>query len=278
MMEWHRLFGLTLTDYFTGSSYGVELEKDLSLKQQFLDVVIIERKNGILPSELPDGFENLAAHSLVTYKSLRESLDEWTVEELIGHYVNYRKQVSPSLKDLLPAEEFRLYAVSTLYPKNLAKQIKFNPAGKGVYDVTYGIRKIRIIVTNRISEEKRNALWLLFSGIPEKVRYGAEHYKGHLGEMSSIMNQLFARYKTEGVTAMPYTIDDYRRDYVLEYLDRLSPDEILKKVRADELLKKLSADDRLKGLSADDRLKGLSPEDIEAYLKKLKRKKKSKKL
>ncbi len=48
MMEWHRLFGLTLTDYFTDSSYGVELEKDLSLKQQFLDVVIIEKKNGAL--------------------------------------------------------------------------------------------------------------------------------------------------------------------------------------------------------------------------------------
>ncbi|OQX02832.1 MAG: hypothetical protein BWK80_57070 [Desulfobacteraceae bacterium IS3] len=76
MMEWHRLFGLTLTDYFTGSSYAVELEKDLSLKQQFLDVVIVEKKNGALPPELPDGFENLGVHNLITYKSLRESLDE----------------------------------------------------------------------------------------------------------------------------------------------------------------------------------------------------------
>jgi len=50
---------------------------------------------------------------------------------------------------------------------------------------------------------------------------------------------------------VPYTIEDFRRDYVLEYLDRLTPDE---------------------------RLKGLSPEEIEAYLKKLKRKKKSGKL
>ncbi len=59
---------------------------------------------------------------------------------------------------------------------------------------------------------------------------------------------------------MPYTIEDYRRDYVLDYLDRLTPDE------------------RLKGLPPDERLKGLSPEEIEAYLKKLKRKKKSRKL
>jgi len=305
MMEWHRLLGLTLTDYFTGTSYCVELEKDLSLKQQFLDVVIIEKKNGALPPELPDGFENLAAHNLVTYKSLRESLDEWTMDELVGHYVNYRKQVSPSLKELLPAENFRLYAVSTLYPKNLAKQINFTPAGKGIYDVTYGIRTIRVIVTNQISEEKRNAVWLLFSGVQEKVRYGAEHYRGNLGEMSSIMNQLFVKYKAEGVIAMPYTIEDYRRDYVLEYLDRLTPDERLKGLSSDERLKGLPPDERLKGLlpderlkgllpderlkgllpderlkglPPDERLKGLSPDEIEAYLKKLKRKKKSGKL
>lgn len=27
----------------------------------------------------------------MTYKSLHESLDAWAIEELIGHYVNYRK-------------------------------------------------------------------------------------------------------------------------------------------------------------------------------------------
>ncbi|MEN8219945.1 MAG: hypothetical protein ABFS56_27070 [Pseudomonadota bacterium] len=33
---------------------------------------------------------------------MREPLDVWAIEELIGHYVNYRKQMSPSLDDLLP--------------------------------------------------------------------------------------------------------------------------------------------------------------------------------
>lgn len=46
MIGWHRLFGLSLTDYFTGTDYTVELEKDLSLKQQLLDVVIIEKRQG----------------------------------------------------------------------------------------------------------------------------------------------------------------------------------------------------------------------------------------
>lgn len=84
MLNWHRLFGIGLIDLFTGTSYTVELERDLSLKQQFLDIIIIEQTEGELPTHLPEGLEPLAKHNLLTYKSLRESLDSWTIDELIG--------------------------------------------------------------------------------------------------------------------------------------------------------------------------------------------------
>jgi hypothetical protein len=42
-MNWHRVFGLILTYYFADSSFTVELEKDLALKKQLLDVVILRR-------------------------------------------------------------------------------------------------------------------------------------------------------------------------------------------------------------------------------------------
>ena len=45
-MDWHRLFGLLLIDFFAGSPFEVELEKDLSIKQQYLDVVIVRRGKG----------------------------------------------------------------------------------------------------------------------------------------------------------------------------------------------------------------------------------------
>jgi hypothetical protein len=68
--------------------------------------------------QLPDdgsaalsGFEELAAHNLVSFKSYQEALDGWALLELLCHYVNYRKQVSPSMQDLLPEEDFRLFAV-----------------------------------------------------------------------------------------------------------------------------------------------------------------------
>jgi hypothetical protein len=96
-MDWHRLFGLVLTDFFTGSPFIVELEKDLSLKKQLLDVIIVRKYPGAFIEPMPEGLEELAAHNLITFKSHHEALDDWALKELTGHYVNYRKQVSPSL-------------------------------------------------------------------------------------------------------------------------------------------------------------------------------------
>src|SRR5438876_11635957 len=101
-MNWHRLFGLLLTDFFAGSPFIVELEKDLSLKKQLLDVVILRKGQGRFVGRLPDGLDNLATYNLITFKSHQENLDDWALKELTGHYVNYRKQVSPARKPLLP--------------------------------------------------------------------------------------------------------------------------------------------------------------------------------
>ena len=88
--DWHRLFGLLLTDFFTGSPFVVELERDLSVQQQLLDVVIVRRRPGRFAGRLPDGLEGLVAHNLITFKSHREALDAWAMKELVGHYVAYR--------------------------------------------------------------------------------------------------------------------------------------------------------------------------------------------
>ena len=101
MIPWHRIFGMTLTDFFIDTSYKVEVEKDLSLHKQLLDVVVLEKEEGggAEPEVVPDGLEDLSAHNLITFKSHRQSLNHWAVEELAVHYVNYRKQVSPSASD-----------------------------------------------------------------------------------------------------------------------------------------------------------------------------------
>ncbi len=76
-VNWHRIFGLLLSDFFTGSPFVVELEKDLSLKKQLLDVVILRKQPGRFEGSLPDGFRDLATYNLITFKSFREALDDW---------------------------------------------------------------------------------------------------------------------------------------------------------------------------------------------------------
>ena len=278
-MDWHRLFGIFLWDYFLNSPFEVELEKDLSLKRQLLDVVILRKHKEGSIGPLPDGMENLKNHNLLSYKSLREPLDDWAMKELIGHYVNYRKQVSPSLDVLLPEEEFQLYGVCTRFPQKLAGQTTLHPMRQGVYEVRWGGAAIRVIVLSEIPNAEHNALWRLFSGNPEAVRYGAEHYQFRTSTMSTAINQLFTNYQMEGV--MSYTIDDFQKDYLRDHLnvlsleDRLkglSHDEVLKRYSPEEVLKRYSPDDRLKGLSHDEVLKHYSLEEIKAFLEKAEKK------
>lgn len=83
-VNWHPLFGLLLADFFSGSPFVVELEKDLSVKRQLFDVVILRKGKGRFSRRLPDGLDNLAAHNLITFKSHQESLDDWALKELTG--------------------------------------------------------------------------------------------------------------------------------------------------------------------------------------------------
>src|SRR5437763_8893872 len=146
LRDWHRLFGLLLTDFFTGSPFTVEVERDLSAQQRFLDVVIVRRGPGRFAGRLPDGLDDLAAHNLITFKSHQEPLDGWALHELIGHYVSYRKLVSPAPQDLLPEATFQLYAVCARFPHNLAGQVPWDEQQPGVYRCRWGTATVRVVV------------------------------------------------------------------------------------------------------------------------------------
>ena len=158
MIKWHRLFGLGLMDYFADTAYDVEVEKDLSAKQQFLDVLVIEKKRTQRVREIRepcDGLENLRRFNLVTFKSLHEPLDTWTIEELVGHYVNFRKWIG--LERAAP-NEIQLYAVCTRHPQKLGKCCLLRPIQAGVYDLEVLNRLVRVIVLSQVSRARRNSL------------------------------------------------------------------------------------------------------------------------
>ncbi|MDM8535883.1 hypothetical protein QUF70_03945 [Desulfobacterales bacterium HSG17] len=268
MIKWHRLFGITLTDFFSGTAYKVELEKDLSMKQQLLDVVIIEEHEGMRPEQIPDGFENLGKYNLLTYKSHQQALDAWALDELTGHYVNYRKMISPSSGKLIGSDDFRLYGVSARYPENLKKYAVLKHVSTGVYEIRWGSKNIRLIVLSRVPKQKKNAMWNLFSAVPDTIKFGFSEYKWRT-QVSSIMTEMLNTYKTEGVIAMTYTVEDYYQEYALEHITEFSVEEILEKISIDELMKKASIDERLKDIPIDEVLKNFSKEELVKWLKKM---------
>jgi hypothetical protein len=264
----HRLFGLSWIDFFQGTAVTVETEMDLSLKQQFLDVVIIRKGPEPIPRPLPDGFEDLAGHNLLTFKSHQEALDGWALCELVGHYVNYRKQSSPSLHDLLPEGEYRLFAVSARYPQNLAQQVTLVPLRDGVYETRLVTVPARIIVVHQLPREEHNALLHLFSAREELLRYGQEHYRPQSPETSTLLYQLFQTYSED--PAMPDKLKEFVRESLNQILASLTPEQRLKGMSAEERLKGMPAEERLKGLSADEVVKALPPEILQEVARRLK--------
>ena len=220
MINWHRLFGLALNDMFTGSPWIVELEKDLSLKQQFLDIVILRRGPGDFPGRLPDGLEVLADYNLLSYKSLHEPLDDWSLKELTGHFVNYRKQIADQDGGMPSEDSFQMFGVSTRFPEKLARQVSLQRRMQGVYETERGTDKIRVIVLNEMTRLEHNSLWHLFSCVPATVQFGASHHSLKTTDTSTILVRLFENYQFEGIM-MPYTIQDFRRDFTLEHIHLL---------------------------------------------------------
>jgi hypothetical protein len=273
---WHRLFGITLTDLFAGTSWRVELEKELALRSQLLDIVIIERSPeepdaaGTGHLELPDGLEGLRRHNLLTYKSQHEALDGWAIEELIGHYVNYRKLLSgPKQQAALPPEQdFRLYAVATRFPAKLQVGLDLAPtAWDGVFDLAWGLRRIRLIVLGAIAKHPRNAPWELFSAELDRIRHGLEHYHPRSPEAGALLHALYRRYLLE-LPTMAYTLQDFARDSRRSVLEDLTPEErraFLQRLPPEEcqaFLQQLPLEARLRGLPAEARLRGLTPADL----------------
>ncbi len=178
---------------------------------------------------MPDGFEDLAAHNLVSFKSFQEALDGWALNELIGHYVNYRKQVSPSMRDLLPESDFRLFGVSVRFPQGLARQTALAPVQPGVYEVRHFTGTIRLVVVHELPQQEHNALLHLFSERLDLLRYGAAHCPPRSAEASTLLLQLFERHLLEA-TLMPDSMDQlkqFAKETIEELLRGMSPDQLL---------------------------------------------------
>lgn len=90
-------------------------------------------------------------------------------------------------------------------------------------------------MTSQVPQSRKNAIWQLFSAIPEQVQYGASHYCWHRSDHNSLLQQLYDTYTVEGIM-MPY----FFRDVTREHLHELPPEDRLAGLVPQDLLKYLA--------------------------------------
>jgi hypothetical protein len=186
---------------------------------------------------------------------------------------------------LLPAADFRSYAVATHFPRKLIKQL---PPGScqrhqqpGIYSLRAGTREVRLIVINALRDLPHNAPWRLFCSNKAQQLAALQQYHPH-SEIGLHLQHLLAHHLL-GDGTMAHTFEDMQREaheWLKESIRKLDPDEVLQCYNPDDVLQRYAPEERLKGLDAEERLKGLDPEErlkgldpaiIEAWLKKHRR-------
>lgn len=196
MVPWCRWFGLLLEDFFTGTAYGVRLEEELSLKRQFLDVLILRWGDGPEPESLPDGLEGLGEHNLVT-SSPRQN--PWTR----GRWTSCSGTTSTTTSNsgsrtLMPWSQ---RSGSTRSAPPPAQPVPTGDGGtkKRGY-VRHSLRHAPGAAGRAARHPGRphNVPWQIFSDESRCVESGLQCYDWHQEEARSLINQFAQHYHFEG--------------------------------------------------------------------------------
>ena len=241
------------------------------MQQQLLDVLVIRREEGDFVGRLPDGLEELRSHNLLTFKSHHQALNGWALKELASHSVAYRKLVSRSPSELLPEDQFGLFAVSARFPQQLSSQVPLERVGDGVYNCRWAVDLVRVIVAGELPKDPWNAGLHVFSARPDLIEFGRRSYRPRTGHASVLLGELFEGLQGEGL-GMPFTMEDFQRQYARDHFPRLPREEqreVMQSLPLEVRLSTLTDEERLAGLTEEQRLAGLTQEQIRQYLDRL---------
>ena len=112
---------------------------------------------------------------------------------------------------------------------------------------------VRVVVAGQLPREAHNATLHLFSASGDLVGFGRGAYRQHSARTSRLLGQLLETFQAEGLL-MPYTMEDFERDYVKKHFPKLTPEE---------------KEEVLRSLPPEMRLAGLSEQQIKRYLHQL---------
>ncbi|NLQ03577.1 hypothetical protein FLW85_00070 [Cylindrospermopsis raciborskii MVCC19] len=167
------------------------------------------------------------------------------------------------MSNLLPEKDYKLYGLTTHEPTQLMGKLKWKIVSQGVYDIECIGINVRLIVLSKIPKSANNELWRLFSARAEVVEEAISHYQESYrnSEYSVLMQQLYEFYLKEKLP-MTYTLEQFKKDFVINHLREIPTEEVLKQYSLEEVLKQYSSEEVLKQYSSEEVLKQYSPEEV----------------
>ena len=237
----------------------------MSVQQQLLDFLVIRRADWDLPEpsleRLPDGFEHLKDHNLISYKSRHEPFDHLALLELFGHLVAYSKiQAKEGWRDFM--SEPALFALSTRKPSTeVMANLLVSTEQTDLYEIPLFGFQVHCVVLNRAPRLARNWLWNILASVETEWKDQS---------IAAIFREIREQLDHIGMETQP----DYRamtvewlKELPLEVrLEGIALEERLKGIAPEERLKGVEPADRLKGLTLEERIADLAPEEIERFL------------
>jgi len=214
---WHRWFGILLADQFIGRPWSVAMEEELALKSQRLDILIIERSGAVdaaaraALAELPDGFDDLAAHHLLSYKSAAEPFND------LGRFLRNQLAIGYGLEEIEMAytvEDFRREAVKDLLDDPKSRHVLLG-------DVLADPKHLHALLGDVLADPKH------LHALLGDVLADPKHLNALLGDVLADPKHLHA------------------------LLERLVAEDRLRELTPEERLRGLAPDERLCGLDPD---------------------------
>ncbi|MDM8559370.1 hypothetical protein [Candidatus Parabeggiatoa sp. HSG14] len=284
--SWHRLLARLLELVLSPVNIEVLSDVDVMTEPPEADILLLRRQTAQWTEAqralLPDGIrESNASHILIEFK-YTQSFNKLALQQALG-YDFFFKQAKQ-----LPGEELQTVVLSARTPRTETLELLgyFKTQFAGVYrSQTPIFEQVLLLSLNDLSNEPHNA-WIKCFSSKKKVKEEAlkrlktvglislneelKYFVSGLREIWSVLSKGGNKMK---MNFTPEQVTEFGKELGDVWLAGLKPAERLAGLKPSERLMGLKPSERLTGLKLSERLVGFEPEEIEDYLKQLKKRK-----
>jgi hypothetical protein len=282
--RWHLMLGTMFEELLTPVGIKVYTDFPVMADRPMADILLLRKETPEWTPEqlarLSDGVRDCGAdHILIEFK-YTESVGVSAFRQAAGYdyFYNSSKQ--------LTARQARTFLVSskTVKRETLDKFSYFRTDKAGVLQSQNPmLEPISLLILNDLSKEPHNAYIKCFASLirEKEAAFGMlSNRKADpiSAKLTHLLEGLMDIWFSKGGIFMEQELTPEKvieRGKMLGdlYLKSLPPEERLKGLGPEEVLKNFKPEEVLKNFKPEERLKGLSAEEIEAYLRKLKKNK-----